>query len=406
MSRASIAVISRRRCRSTTSPRPSSRSSAVRQAPRPDSDDIFTRRRIARTPSRARLDRATMILVRLADSSRARLVEVDRLAGADATMVDGESEVDETLLEGTTVGLTAGASTPGVSCRRRSSGSTRTATTPPRGDGRPRGRPFPAAARGAARTSVESPFRSQRRCRRLVARTSRRGRAPSGRGDGVRDRDISRRRARIVRVAGARTGYARPRDLLQRLVPMESRARAARVAAAGSERQITSPNGVSPRPLQRIMLVRLAPGRGRGTCRCSGEARFRKRIKRHFDRVRSGAPVQGRRHRYIAGVERARRHHRLLSGAASAARLVAELAAEDDAPARLRASRHVAGKRAPYYRRSSPVVKVAIALSSPSRVAAREGALHQRSARRGSSPPARGRPADRGSHEARDAPGR
>ena len=58
---------------------------------------------------------ASLILVIGSDTSSnaQRLVEVARLHGADATLIDGESPLDPALLAGRdTVGLTAGASTP------------------------------------------------------------------------------------------------------------------------------------------------------------------------------------------------------------------------------------------------------------------------------------------------------
>jgi 4-hydroxy-3-methylbut-2-en-1-yl diphosphate reductase len=58
---------------------------------------------------------ASLILVIGSETSSnaQRLVEVAQLRGADAALVDGESELDPRLLEGrATVGLTAGASTP------------------------------------------------------------------------------------------------------------------------------------------------------------------------------------------------------------------------------------------------------------------------------------------------------
>ena len=61
------------------------------------------------------LQGATLILVIGSETSSnaQRLVEVAQGAGAQATLVDGESELDEQLLDGhRTIGLTAGASTP------------------------------------------------------------------------------------------------------------------------------------------------------------------------------------------------------------------------------------------------------------------------------------------------------
>jgi 4-hydroxy-3-methylbut-2-enyl diphosphate reductase len=58
---------------------------------------------------------ASLVLVIGSDTSSnaRRLVEVARLHGADATLIDGESPLDPALLAGRdTVGLTAGASTP------------------------------------------------------------------------------------------------------------------------------------------------------------------------------------------------------------------------------------------------------------------------------------------------------
>ena len=58
---------------------------------------------------------ATLILVIGSETSSnaQRLVEVARLHGAPATLIDGERDLDRDLLDDhTTVGLTAGASTP------------------------------------------------------------------------------------------------------------------------------------------------------------------------------------------------------------------------------------------------------------------------------------------------------
>jgi 4-hydroxy-3-methylbut-2-enyl diphosphate reductase len=58
---------------------------------------------------------ATLVLVIGSETSSnaQRLVEVAQAAGAQATLVDGESGLDPKLLDGhETIGLTAGASTP------------------------------------------------------------------------------------------------------------------------------------------------------------------------------------------------------------------------------------------------------------------------------------------------------
>src|SRR2546423_7516916 len=58
---------------------------------------------------------ATLVLVIGSETSSnaQRLVEVAQAAGAQATLVDGESELDSALLDGhETIGLTAGASPP------------------------------------------------------------------------------------------------------------------------------------------------------------------------------------------------------------------------------------------------------------------------------------------------------
>ena len=58
---------------------------------------------------------ATLVLVIGSETSSnaQRLVEVARLHGAEAQLIDGESELDDALIDGhETIGLTAGASTP------------------------------------------------------------------------------------------------------------------------------------------------------------------------------------------------------------------------------------------------------------------------------------------------------
>jgi 4-hydroxy-3-methylbut-2-enyl diphosphate reductase len=83
---------------------------------RPGADDICyaTQNRQDAVKKIAR-DGATLILVigSPTSSNAQRLVEVARAAGADAALIDGESQLDGGLLDGhETIGLTAGASTP------------------------------------------------------------------------------------------------------------------------------------------------------------------------------------------------------------------------------------------------------------------------------------------------------
>jgi 4-hydroxy-3-methylbut-2-enyl diphosphate reductase len=83
---------------------------------RPHADDICyaTQNRQDAVKAMA-AEGATLILVIGSETSSnaQRLVEVAQAAGAEATLVDGESEIDPALLAGhATVGLTAGASTP------------------------------------------------------------------------------------------------------------------------------------------------------------------------------------------------------------------------------------------------------------------------------------------------------
>ena len=82
----------------------------------PPSDDICYATQNRQDAVKAMVDQgATLILVIGSENSSnaQRLVEVAQAAGAVATLVDGESPLDETLLVGhEVVGLTAGASTP------------------------------------------------------------------------------------------------------------------------------------------------------------------------------------------------------------------------------------------------------------------------------------------------------
>jgi 4-hydroxy-3-methylbut-2-enyl diphosphate reductase len=83
---------------------------------RPGADDICyaTQNRQDAVKKIAR-EGATLILVigSPTSSNAQRLVEVARFSGADAALIDGESELDGDLVAGhETIGLTAGASTP------------------------------------------------------------------------------------------------------------------------------------------------------------------------------------------------------------------------------------------------------------------------------------------------------
>src|SRR5207253_8859002 len=83
---------------------------------RPDADDICYATQNRQDAVKEMVARgATLILVIGSETSSnaKRLVEVAQAAGAEATLVDGESDLDHELFAGhETVGLTAGASTP------------------------------------------------------------------------------------------------------------------------------------------------------------------------------------------------------------------------------------------------------------------------------------------------------
>jgi 4-hydroxy-3-methylbut-2-enyl diphosphate reductase len=83
---------------------------------RPHADDICyaTQNRQDAVKEMVALGATLIYVIGSENSSNAqRLVEVAKSAGAEATLVDGESPLDAGLLDGhTTVGLTAGASTP------------------------------------------------------------------------------------------------------------------------------------------------------------------------------------------------------------------------------------------------------------------------------------------------------
>jgi 4-hydroxy-3-methylbut-2-enyl diphosphate reductase len=83
---------------------------------RPHADDICYATQNRQDAVKAMVAQgATLILVIGSETSSnaQRLVEVAQAAGAEATLIDGESALDEELLDGhATIGLTAGASTP------------------------------------------------------------------------------------------------------------------------------------------------------------------------------------------------------------------------------------------------------------------------------------------------------
>jgi len=82
---------------------------------RPAADDICYATQNRQDAVRQLADEATLILVIGSETSSnaQRLVEVAELAGAEATLIDGESPLRPGLLDGhETIGLTAGASTP------------------------------------------------------------------------------------------------------------------------------------------------------------------------------------------------------------------------------------------------------------------------------------------------------
>jgi 4-hydroxy-3-methylbut-2-enyl diphosphate reductase len=83
---------------------------------RPHADDICYATQNRQDAVKAMVSQgATLVLVIGSETSSnaQRLVEVAQAAGAQATLVDGESELDPKLLDGhETIGLTAGASTP------------------------------------------------------------------------------------------------------------------------------------------------------------------------------------------------------------------------------------------------------------------------------------------------------
>jgi len=82
---------------------------------RPAADDICYATQNRQDAVKRLAEEATLILVigSQTSSNAQRLVEVARNAGADAELIDGESELEVDLLDGhETIGITAGASTP------------------------------------------------------------------------------------------------------------------------------------------------------------------------------------------------------------------------------------------------------------------------------------------------------
>jgi 4-hydroxy-3-methylbut-2-enyl diphosphate reductase len=82
---------------------------------RPAADDICYATQNRQDAVKRLAEEASLILVigSTTSSNAKRLVEVAQAAGAEAALIDGESKLDPELLAGhTTVGLTAGASTP------------------------------------------------------------------------------------------------------------------------------------------------------------------------------------------------------------------------------------------------------------------------------------------------------
>jgi 4-hydroxy-3-methylbut-2-en-1-yl diphosphate reductase len=83
---------------------------------RPGADDICYATQNRQDAVKRLADEATLILVigSQTSSNAQRLVEVARIAGAEAELIDGESDLPERLIAGhEVIGLTAGASTPG-----------------------------------------------------------------------------------------------------------------------------------------------------------------------------------------------------------------------------------------------------------------------------------------------------
>jgi 4-hydroxy-3-methylbut-2-enyl diphosphate reductase len=84
---------------------------------RPGADDICYATQNRQDAVKRLAEEATLILVigSQTSSNAQRLVEVARIAGAEAELIDGESELGDDLVSSRheVIGLTAGASTPG-----------------------------------------------------------------------------------------------------------------------------------------------------------------------------------------------------------------------------------------------------------------------------------------------------
>jgi 4-hydroxy-3-methylbut-2-enyl diphosphate reductase len=83
---------------------------------RPGADDICYATQNRQDAVKRLSEEATLILVigSQTSSNAQRLVEVARIAGAEAELIDGESDLGDHLVNGhQVIGLTAGASTPG-----------------------------------------------------------------------------------------------------------------------------------------------------------------------------------------------------------------------------------------------------------------------------------------------------
>jgi 4-hydroxy-3-methylbut-2-enyl diphosphate reductase len=83
---------------------------------RPAANDICYATQNRQDAVKAMVERGAMLILVIGSetsSNAQRLVEVARLHGADAALIDGESELEPRLIDGhSTIGLTAGASTP------------------------------------------------------------------------------------------------------------------------------------------------------------------------------------------------------------------------------------------------------------------------------------------------------